>query len=746
MNFHFILTLLVVLGSATGSWAQAVRPIPEIGYVYPAGGQRGTTLKVTVGGRNLTNASTAFFSPGGMTADVTGYHRLMTQKEFNEVREELKILQERRAKAGGRPPGWTEADEAELRVLKTKNEDRPNREISLALAETVTLEIALPPQMPLGGYELRLKTPGGLSNPLAILVGDLPEFEEPMTSRGYGAVPSSDTMNTMNVTLPLVVNGRILPAEVDRFRFTAVRGQRLVFAVSARALIPFLADTVPGWFQATLALYDAAGHELAYVDDFRFEPDPVLSCEIPADGDYTIEIKDALHRGREDFVYRIAAGELSFVTGIFPLGASAGATTRADLTGWNLPAEATELKGGDGHAGVSTLMLRGDGTASGAVPFMRSAGKETSEAEPNDAVENAQALGGPTIVNGRLGTAGDRDVFRVEGKAGDTFVAEVMARRLHSPLDSVLVLTDAGGQSVAFNDDHEDKSEGLITHQADSYISTLLPADGPFFLTVQDRELRGGSDFSYRLRVGPPEPDFTVLVTPSTLNLRAGTSALVTAQVVRRDGFDGEVKLALRQTLEGFTLSGARVPAGQTKTVFTLNASGRASLGVFDLAFDASARIADQAVTHRAEPADERTQAFLPRHLVPAKTLVMDVTGGSRWRAPAAITAGSTLQIAAGGTADFRVRMPVANGGARIRLELSNPPDGIVLAGEAVGEREIVVRVSCDAEKMKPGLQGNLIFIASAERKPAEGKGKSRTAAWVPLGPLPAVPFEVVPP
>jgi hypothetical protein len=30
--------------------------------------------------------------------------------------------------------------------------------------------------------------------------------------------------------------------------------------------------------------------------------------------------RDALYRGREDFVYRIAIGELPFVTDIFPLG------------------------------------------------------------------------------------------------------------------------------------------------------------------------------------------------------------------------------------------------------------------------------------------------------------------------------------------------------------------------------------------------------------------------------------------
>ena len=54
------------------------------------------------------------------------------------------------------------------------------------------------------------------------------------------------------------------------------KGQRLVVAAKARQLIPYLADAVPGWFQATLALSTAPGNELAYADDFRF--DPIRCC------------------------------------------------------------------------------------------------------------------------------------------------------------------------------------------------------------------------------------------------------------------------------------------------------------------------------------------------------------------------------------------------------------------------------------------------------------------------------------
>jgi len=49
-------------------------------------------------------------------------------------------------------------------------------------------------------------------------------------------------------------------------------------------------------------LYDADGKELAYHDDYQFHPDPVIHYVVPKDGEYAVEIRDAIYRGREDFV------------------------------------------------------------------------------------------------------------------------------------------------------------------------------------------------------------------------------------------------------------------------------------------------------------------------------------------------------------------------------------------------------------------------------------------------------------
>jgi len=181
------------------------------------------------------------------------------------------------------------------------------------LADLVSLHVEVAADTPPGPCEIRLLGPAGLTNPLAFHVGRLPELRE-FEPNNPGAKPPLPPPAA--ATLPFTLNGQILPGDVDRFRFTARRSQPLVIRCHARDLIPYLADAVPGWFQMVVALRDAEGGEVAWADDFRFSPDPVLCFRIPRDGEYDLEIRDAIYRGREDFVYRVAIGEIPLRQGL----------------------------------------------------------------------------------------------------------------------------------------------------------------------------------------------------------------------------------------------------------------------------------------------------------------------------------------------------------------------------------------------------------------------------------------------
>ncbi len=206
------------------------------------------------------------------------------------------------------------------------------------------------------------------------------------------------------------------------------------------------------------------------------------------------------------------------------------------------------------------------------MPFALDTLPECLEQEPNDDPDNAQPVTLPIVVNGRIDRPGDCDVFRFEGRAGQKIVAEVNARKLDSPLDSVLKLTDAGGRQLAYNDDYVNKGAGLLTHHADSQIAVVLPADGVYYLHLADVQRKGGKEYAYRLRISEPRPDFALLVVPSSISVRAGASVPIVVYAVRKDGFADEIALALKDAPEGFALSGARVPANQDQTQITLTA------------------------------------------------------------------------------------------------------------------------------------------------------------------------------
>jgi hypothetical protein len=642
---------------------------------------------------------------------------------------------------------------------------------SPVLAETLTLRLAIAAGAVPGKRELRVASPQGLSNPLVFCVGQLPEFSEketvtvvppPNNAMNINQVQLSQPPTDMAITLPATVNGRIkprlakpqggrpgqpfTPGEADRYRFQARQGQQLVIAASARELMPYLADAVPGWFQAVLTLYDSAGKEVAYDDDYRFHPDPVLLYAVPQDGEYTVEIRDALYRGREDFVYRISLGELPFVTGIFPLGGRAGARTSVELSGWNLPVKRLTFDAKGKPPGVYPLTAPGRKSLLNPAPFQVEALPESLEKGAHHTAATAQRVKLPLILNGRIAQPGDWDVYRFDGRAGQAIVAEVTARRLDSPLDSVLRLTDAKGAQLAFNDDAPDEAAGLETHHADSRILTTLPANGAYYLYLGDVQQKGGAEYAYRLRLGAPQPDFELRVTPSAINAGAGMNVPVAVHAIRRDGFSGAIELALKDAPRGLSLAGAAIPAGQDQVRLTLAVPPQAPREPLKLVLEGHALVQGKEVTRQAVPAEDMMQAFFYRHLVPAADWKMSVRRGAALRTPAKVNA-AALKIQAGNTVRLRaeVALPPNSPIGKVQYELNDPPPGIAIR-EAVsvpGGAEIVLQ--CDAAKTQAGLKGNLIIDISGERTLPPGNGRPAAAnrQRVPLGSLPAVPFEI---
>jgi hypothetical protein len=181
---------------------------PHIAYIYPAGGQQGTTFMVKVGGQFLTGATGVYVSGSGIQATMVEYTRPMTAMQTTQLRDRLQELQKQPTDAAVRK----EISDIRVKLLIFNS----NRNISPVLAETVTLQITMAPDAEPGKHELRLGTPQGLSNPLVFCVGQLPEFSEKESisisiQPGTNQPQISQAATDMTITLPAAVNGRIKP-------------------------------------------------------------------------------------------------------------------------------------------------------------------------------------------------------------------------------------------------------------------------------------------------------------------------------------------------------------------------------------------------------------------------------------------------------------------------------------------------------------------------------------------------------
>jgi hypothetical protein len=190
--------------------------------------------------------------------------------------------------------------------------------------------------------------------------------------------------------------------------------------LTPRELIPFISDAVPGWFKATVTIYNAKGEEMAFTGDYQFHPDPVMFYKVPTSGNYVLEIKDELYRGREDFVYRVSIGELPFITGVFPLGGRIGTQTSLAATGWNLPFDQTALDLRDKAPGVYPLSQH---RLANRIMVSADTLPECFEKEPNDTAESAEPVTLPIIINGRINHPRPRG--RSNGGAGGRHDASI---------------------------------------------------------------------------------------------------------------------------------------------------------------------------------------------------------------------------------------------------------------------------------------------------------------------------------
>ena len=620
----------------TWDWRKA---LPEIGGVYPAGGQRGTEVEIVLCGQRLRGVDKAVVSGGGVEILKAEYIRSVNPKFYRRVQYEFTcMLSKKYGVKEPKKPKEPKQKKPENEIEKTpdnvllKNFDNMTRRyIELtadkiftrvnrlqeapSLRESVIIKLKIDKDAQPGVRELRLWSVGrGLSNPLRFYISDLPEVTE------YRMAGPMEKLTT-NVELPAILNGQVMPGEVDSFTFDAKKGKKLVFAVMARRIIPYLGDAVPGWFQPVISIYNKDGKELKFEDDFNCSPDPVMAFNVPATGKYELRIRDSIYRGRKDFVYRIMAGELPFVTSIYPLGAQDGTTSKVKLQGYNLKEKQIEVSIPENA--YDMFRVEGAGTpAFNPVCLAVDSFPERNEKEDNNSNDDADAVKTGTVINGRINAAGDIDVFKIKAKKGEKLVFDVGARKYGSPLDACISLTNSDGKLLFNKDDADEPNIGLNTHKADPYTIYTVPEDGTYFLTVRDIQNHGGDAYSYRLRISNPRPDFRVYTGNSSLTIRRWQTIDEPFKVVRLDGFKGPVNIKDASKNPVFKVLNPKLAKETDKIKLQLiNRSSGKTPPPFKVNFAGCAKIDGKMVTRKVVPCENMMQAFIYYHWVPFNDL-----------------------------------------------------------------------------------------------------------------------------
>ena len=587
---------LLLLGAA-GLWQTAGMPawgqLPFLRLMtaFPSGGKQASAVEVTVTGNNMDGVDRLLFSHPGITA--------------SPLMSESTLLQPNPRPVPGK------------------------------------FTVTIAPDVPPGIYELRMAGHFGVSNARAFMVGDQ---KESLSEDDNHSLPKA-----MKIPLGVTVNGHSDEGAADFFTFEAEQGQRIVLNV--------LAQRLDSKLDATLAICDASGREiLSDRDTYRL--DPFLDFTAPAAGQYVVKIFDYLYRGGPEYAYRLSVGTQPHIAYIFPPAGPPGSRQSYVLYGQNLPggkpssvlnAQGVPLEEKtleitlprDAHLLPANSFLEPRQIVAGGIDYRLSSSEGVSnaaslgfatapvvrEVEPNNQPESAQRVTLPCEIQGQFFPAADQDWIVFEAQKGAGYWIEVFSHRLGLPTDPVVVLQrlsiDAEGREqpelVTRADDDNSflGDERYNTGSRDPIFQFKAEHDGRYRLKIHDlaaaRESRPSN--LYRLSIRQSDPDFHLLVAtddPGGSNddgiiweplLRLGGKTRMNVMAIRRDGFEGEIDLAVKGLPPGISFPGATIPEKSNGTYLYFEASPEAAGWTGTVQVIGRSRIDGKAVERQARHA-----------------------------------------------------------------------------------------------------------------------------------------------
>ena len=542
-----VFDLLILLAVPFQADAQQA---PAIGYMFPPGGQAGSTVDVFLGGYDWTPDMELFSRDSRIQIELTGAPGPVIVPE---------------------PPYWF---------------GKKARRGPFPMQRETPAKLKLPADVLPGIYRWQAANANGVTASGNFVVSAALEVVEQKNHQEPQLLTS----------LPVTVSGQILKiAEVDEYRFTAPATGPLTCEVVAAGIGSPLT--------AIVEIRDVSGRLVADAADTA-ACDARFTFAAEAGQEYFARIYDVDFRGNRSFVYRLSFTPGPRLLSTFPATVQRGTVQDVEFFGFGFATGAAKLESVTRTLNVPTdaaaksfsgrLKINGEQSVPFEIP-LSDLPERVEARKPNQPATMPVELTVPSAITGVLEQRYGVDHFRVSGAKGDVWTIDVQAESFGSPLDVSLAIVKEDGTELKRVDD--------VPGTTDASVEFTVPQDGMFDLLVSDSSgASGNRQAVYRLAVQRAKPGFQLNVA-ELFAVPIDGSGVLSIKAERTGGFTGPISIAVDGLPDGVTISeDSTIPEKKNDLKLKVSAAVDAGTIARLLTLTGTATIGEATITHSPEP------------------------------------------------------------------------------------------------------------------------------------------------
>ena len=503
--------------------------------------------------------------------------------------------------------------------------------------------VSVPKEIEAGVYDLRAIGRYGISNPRAFVVSSL--------SEGVNKGGNTSVAAAAPISVGQVINAVADANAVHFYKLSLKKGQRVVARVEARL--------IDSRMQPVMVLMDAAGDRMLGRDA------EVIDFTSTGDGDYLIKVHDFTYRGGAEFFYRLAVDASPQIDFVEPTPGTVGGSGRYVVFGRNLPDGKPAPAVRTGSRTLQQLSVEIEAPRDvwqeehfAYVPSMASLMEGFDYRLPvegglSNAVRigiasapvilkdggssQAQKISVPCEVVGRFRAREMADCYTFDAPAKSVFWIEVFSNRLGFPTAPFLLIqrVSKDQKGVEKISDVQEVYESAVnmggpefkTASRDPAYRLEVKEAGAYRVLVRNLFTTSSEEsvLPYRLAIRSESPDFRLIAFPASplqekdskdvpvwsALLRRGGVTPIKVVAGRRDGFGGEIQLAVEGLPPGVICPPATIGPSASSAVLLLTASSDAPACVASLRVSGTAIVNGAAVTRVARAGTVATSAYV---------------------------------------------------------------------------------------------------------------------------------------